>query len=136
MTEETKAMEIEKEEALPAEGTERTRECPCFVPRADIYRKDEVIVVVVDMPGAASDSIDITLEKNVLTINGTVGPHRPEGYSLVWAEYEDGDFLRRFTLSDEIDREAIEATLKDGVLRLHLPIADVARTRKISVKAG
>jgi HSP20 family protein len=136
MTEETKSMEIEKQEALPAEGTERTRECPCFVPRADIYRRNEVIVVVVDMPGVASESIDVTLEKNVLTINGTLTPHRPEGHSLVWAEYEDGDYLRRFTVSDQIDREGIEATVRDGVLRLHLPIADAAKTRKISVKAG
>ena len=136
MSEETKAMEIEKQEAAPAEGTERTRECPCFVPRADIYEKDEAIVVVVDMPGVSSESIDITLEKNVLTINGTATPLRPEDYSLVWAEYEDGDYQRRFTLSDEIDQDGIEATVKDGVLRLHLPKADIAKTRKISVKAG
>ena len=59
-----------------------------------------------------------------------------EDYSLVWAEYEDGDYQRRFTLSDEIDRDGIEATIKDGVLRLYLPKADIAKTRKISVKAG
>lgn len=136
MSEETKSMEVNKQEAMPAEGTERTRECPCFVPRADIYEKDEAIAVVVDMPGVTGESIDITLEKNILTITGTVTPYGPEGYTPVWAEYEDGDYQRRFTLSDEIDRDGIEATVKDGVLRLHLPKADTAKTRKIAVKAA
>lgn len=136
MTDETKTMEASKQEAVPAEGTERTRECPCFVPRADIYEKDEAIVVVVDMPGVSGEAIDIMLEKNILTISGTVTPHGPEDYTPVWSEYEDGDYQRRFALSDEIDREGIEATVRDGVLRLYLPKADAAKTRKIAVKAA
>ena len=133
MTEETNI--VEKQEAAPLEGTEHTRDCPCFVPQTDIYETDQEVVVVADMPGVDAESVDITLERNVLSINGFAGMERPEGYSLVWAEYRDGDYQRQFTLTDQIDRDGIEAVMKDGVLRLRLPKASVAKTRKIAVKA-
>jgi HSP20 family protein len=136
MTEETKAMEVEKQEMVPAEETERTRETRCFVPRADIYETEDKIVVVTNMPGVSAESLDITLEKNILTINGYVEPEVPEGYSLAWAEYRIGDYQRSFRISDEIDRDQIEATINDGVLHLDLPKAAAAKTRKISVKTA
>jgi HSP20 family protein len=61
---------------------------------------------------------------------------QPEDYSLTYAEYREGDYVRSFRLSDEIDREGIEATLKNGVLCLNLPKVKEARTRKIEVKTG
>ena len=137
MTEETKAIEVEKkQELIPEENVERTREGQCYVPRTDIYETDDNVVVVTDMPGVDQDAIDITLEKNTLTINGYVEPDSMEGYSLAHVEYSIGDFERKFTISNEIDRENIEATVKDGVLRLVLPKAGPAKTRKISVKSG
>ncbi|MEW6717877.1 MAG: Hsp20/alpha crystallin family protein [Chloroflexota bacterium] len=135
MADESKALKVQKETAL-AEPTERTRECQCFIPRADIYETDENIVVVVDMPGVDKNSIDITLDKNILTINGYSDVDSPEGYSLVFAEYEVGDYERSFRLSDHIDGDKIEAAYKDGVLHLTLPKAEEAKARKISVKTG
>ena len=129
-------MEPEKQELTTTEDAERTREGACYVPRADIYETDDDIVVQVDMPGVDENSIDITLEKNILTINGYVEPEEHEDYSLMFAEYGVGDYQRSFRLSDEIDRENIAASMKDGVLRLKLPKAGPAKTRKISVKAG
>jgi HSP20 family molecular chaperone IbpA len=102
----------------------------------DIYETDEAITVVADMPGVSEDSVELTLEKGVLTINGNVDPEVPEGYSLVHAEYRVGDYTRSFTLSNEINQDAIEATLKDGVLRVTLAKVTEAQTKKISVKAG
>lgn len=136
MTEETKALDVEKQEMVPAEETERTRETCCFVPRADIYEAEDRIIVVTDMPGVSAESLDVTLEKNTLTINGYVEPEVPEGYSLAWAEYQIGDYQRSFRISDEIDRDQIEATIKNGVLHLDLPKSTAARTRKISVKTA
>lgn len=136
MSEQNNVMEVEKQEFAPAEGTERTRDCRCFTPRVDIFESEDAIIVLTDVPGAAADSIDVTLEKKVLTINATVRPEELENHALVWAEYEVGDYQRSFTLSDEIDREKIEASYKDGVLRLVLPKADVAKTRKIAVQAS
>jgi len=129
-------MEAEKQEMSAADNSERTRDCRCFMPRSDIYEADDQLVVVVDVPGATEETIDLTLEKNVLTINAYVGPAEMSGYSLAWAEYEVGDYQRSFHLSDEIDRENIQATVKDGVLRLFLPKSTAARSRKISVKAA
>jgi len=132
----SKVLEAQKDEITAPEDMERTRECSCFAPRADIYEANEQIVVVVDVPGADENSIDVTLEKNILTINALVEPAEPAGYTLTYAEYEVGDYQRSFKLSDEIDRDHIQATIKDGVLRLYLPKAAAAKARKIGVKAG
>ncbi|MFN2129904.1 MAG: Hsp20/alpha crystallin family protein [Anaerolineae bacterium] len=137
MTEESQVALQEAEKREVAEtGTERTRDRLAFVPRVDIYETDDAIVVVADMPGVDESSLDITLENNELTINGYVEPMQPEDYSLTYAEYREGDYVRSFRLSDEIDREGIEATLKNGVLCLNLPKVKEARTRKIEVKTG
>jgi HSP20 family protein len=136
MAEMIPTIEAEKQAMTSAESAERTRDCQCFIPRADIYEMDDRIVVVADVPGAREDSIEITVEKNTLTINAYVDPVLPEGYSLAFAEYEVGDYSRSFRLSNEIDSSRIEATVKDGVLRLYLPKAAEAMARKISVKAG
>ncbi len=124
--------EAEKQE-IAETGAERTRARACFVPRVDIYEASDHIVVVADMPGVDEKSVDITLENNILTINGYVEPVEPENYSLAYAEYRVGDYQRSFTLSDQIDQGRIEATVKDGVLRLYLPKARPT-TRKIAVK--
>lgn len=130
-----KELELQKQELTETEDMERTRDCRCFVPRADIYEVDDTIVIVADVPGVDESSVDVTLEKNILTINGYVDVEDREGYAPTYAEYEAGDFQRSFKLSEVIDREKIEATIKDGVLRLFLPKSTEARTRTISVKA-
>jgi HSP20 family protein len=137
MSEETtlQVQDTEKREVAET-GAERTRDRLAFVPRADVYETEEAIVVVADMPGVDENSVDITLEDNVLTINGYVEPEQPEGHSLAYAEYRVGDYVRAFTLSDQIDQEGIEATVKDGVLQLHLPKAAAAKPRKIPVMTG
>ena len=136
MANENKSLEVQKEEMLPTEGTERTRETRCFVPRADIYEIENEIMVIVDLPGVDQNSVDISLEKNVIKINGYVSQETPEGYALAFSEYEVGDYERSFRLSDQIDKENINAILKDGVLKLHLPKAEAAKIRKIAIKTG
>ena len=135
---EDKALEIQDTEKreVAETGAERTRDRLAFVPRADVYETDEGITVVADMPGVDENSVDITLEQNVLTINGYVELEQPEGLNLAYAEYQVGDYQRAFTLSDQIDREGIEAMVKDGVLRLYLPKVTEAQRRKIAIKAG
>jgi HSP20 family protein len=136
MTNETKAMEVQEQELVPESGTERMRDRTCFVPRADVYETEENVFVVVDMPGVGEENIDITLENNILTINGNSNLEIPDGYSLAFAEFEPGDYERSFRLTDRIDRDGIQATYKDGVLSLNLPKADEAKVRKISVSTG
>ena len=88
------------------------------------------------MPGVALDGVDITLERRVLTIRGRSASNDHAGYQQVYSEYSNGDYERAFTLSESIDRERIEATLKDGVLHLILPKAETAKPRKIELKSG
>lgn len=127
--------EVQKEEIVEGD-VERTRSRRCFVPRVDIYETGQDIFLAADMPGVDDRSVDITLEKGVLTITGNVEPVQPDNYSLAYAEYTVGDFQRSFSLTDQIDQEHIEATVKDGVLRLRLPKAPQAKARKIAVKAA
>jgi len=136
MTEEQalQVQDTEKQE-VDESGAERIRERPAFVPRADVYETGDTMVVVADMAGVDENSVDITLEDNVLTINGYVEPMAPEGYGLAYAEYRVGDYVRAFTVSDQIDRNGIEATVRDGVLRLYLPKAEEAKLHKIPVSS-
>lgn len=136
MAKKDQAMEIQKQEEAPADEMERTRSRRCFVPRADIFEDDKGIIVLTDIPGANEKTVDITLEKNVLSINAYVEAAVPKGYDVAYAEYEEGDYQRSFRLSDEIDREKIEAVVSGGVLRLRLPKAQEAKTKKISVKTS
>lgn len=128
--------DVEKQEVEVAEGTERTRSSKAYIPRADIYETDNELVIVADMPGVDENSLDITLEKNVLSIRGYVESLAPENYSLAYAEYEMGDYERNFTLSNDIDKDNIAAKVKNGVLHVHLPKAGPAKARKITVQAA
>jgi len=130
----TQMQTTKKQEAQPATGAERISPRRVFLPRCDIYETENEIVIVADMPGVDEKSIDITLEKNVLTMVGRVEPEEPSKHCLAYAEYETGDYERVFTLSDEVDRDGISASTKNGVLRLVLPKAGPAKSRKIAVK--
>ncbi|MBN1874680.1 MAG: Hsp20/alpha crystallin family protein [Anaerolineae bacterium] len=135
MAEETKDLQLQetqKQELVESEA-ERTRDRVAFVPRVDIYETNEAVIAVADMPGVDETSVDITLEKNMLTLKGYVEPEPIEGYALAYAEYRVGDYERSFTLSNEIDQSKIEATVKDGVLRIVLPKA-APETKRIAVK--
>lgn len=134
-TTELQVQDTEKREVAET-GAERTRDRVAFVPRADVYETEDAIVIVADMPGVDENSVNITLEDNVLTINGLVEPEQPEGQNLVYAEYRVGDYVRAFTLSDQIERDKIEATVKDGVLSLHLPKVEEVKMRRIPITAG
>lgn len=127
--------ELQKKEAASPEGVERTRPRKVYTPAVDILERTEDIVVTADMPGVDEKSVDITLEKNVLTIYGMVEPLFPDGQRLALSEYGVGDYQRAFTLSEEVDRDRINATVKNGVLRLVLPKAAAAKTRRIEVRA-
>ena len=136
MASKDKALEVEKQEVPIQEGTEHVRNQRVYIPNTDIFETDDKVVVIADIPGVDEKSVDITLEKNILTINAYVDAPQLDGYALAYAEYEIGDYQRRFTLSSEIDRDNIEAVVKDGILRLFLPKAKSALARKIAVTAG
>lgn len=113
----------------PREKRETRQE---YMPAVDIIDSENETVLVLDMPGVDCDSVDITVEKNILTIKGTPNEDAVEGKTLVYSEYGIGDFERSFTLSEELDKEGIAATMKDGVLHVKLPKAKPV-SKKIEV---
>lgn len=121
----------------PEAGQEKGRRSgPVFVPRTDIYETSEAIVLVADLPGVDESTVEVTVDKRVLTVSGKVEPFAPDGYQISYREYRSGDFHAQFRLSDAIDADGIDATVKDGVLRLELRKTAAARSRKIDVKAA
>lgn len=133
MAEKTK--NIQKKEQENMERIERTRSAVIYRPNVDIVERKDNIVLTADMPGVDRYAVDITLEKNVLTVYGRVDAEAPENSKVIHTEYGIGDYQRSFTLTDEIDRNKIEATMKNGVLKLVLPKAEPAKARKIAVQA-
>jgi HSP20 family molecular chaperone IbpA len=135
MSEVTKEMEQEVKASVKAlEVNKGTQTRKRFAPRVDIYEVNDNVVLVADMPGVDETSIEITLEKDLLTIRGTVLLIEHEGYNLSYAEYRTGDYARTFTLSNDVDRSKIEATIRNGVLRLTLPKAESAKPKRIEVQ--
>jgi HSP20 family protein len=132
----TNATQLQTQETQAPAAAPQQRNRRVFMPRADIYETADAIFLISDMPGVDEKSVDITLDKNVLTISGKVEPPPlPSGVRLVYEEYEIGDYTRAFTLTDNVDRDHIEASVKNGVLKVKLPKATQAKSRTITVKA-
>ena len=119
----------------PSAVTELTSTAPIFTPPADILEKGDTVVMLLDVPGADPASLDVTLDKRILTITARVTSDAPQGYAAAHIEFRDGTYERRFVFSEQMDGEHIDATLKDGVLRLTVPKAADTAAKKISVKA-
>lgn len=109
---------------------------PVYSPRVDIRESETEVLIVADMPGVDETSISIDLEGSRLTLRGGFVPKAPEGYTMTYQEYDNGDYERQFTLGDTIDREGIKAVVKDGVLRLVLPKVREIQPKRITVKVG
>jgi HSP20 family protein len=121
---------------VAATNGDANRKAMAFTPAVDIFEHDDTTVIMADMPGVAADDVDVTLERQVLTLRGKVKAHAPEGYRTLSTEYRIGDYVRVFTLSDEIDQAKINAAFKNGVLRLELPRSPETKPKKIAVKAA
>ncbi len=105
-----------------------------YIPKVDIFENNNDYILYAEIPGASENDVDITIEKNILTITAKVQNVVPEGYRLFYSEYGIGDYKRSFELSNEIDQNRIEATVKDGVLKLVLPKVQPS-VKKIQIKA-
>jgi HSP20 family protein len=130
------AEEISAKTQAKSMGAERTKDSGTYVPMVDIYEAGENLYLMADMPGIDESGVNITLEKDILTIEATIDESIYGQRKPTYSEYGIGDYYRQFTLSDEIDREKIEASMKDGILKVVLPKAEPHKTKKIAIQAG
>lgn len=108
---------------------------PAVMPM-DAYRNQDTFLVQFDLPGVATDSIDLTVEKNVLTIHAErARPTSGDDVEMVAAERPQGTFSRQLFLGDTLDPDRIEADYQAGVLTLRIPISEKAKPRKVAINS-
>ncbi len=108
---------------------------PAVMPM-DAYRQGESFVVHFDLPGVDPGSIDLNVERNVLTVSAQRRPMASEDTQMLAAERPTGSFSRELFLADSLDTERIEASYDTGVLTVRIPVAERAKPRKINVSGG
>lgn len=116
-------------------GANGTRSHPAIMPM-DAYRQDGQFIVHFDLPGVDPSSIDINVERNVLTIKAERKPAYGEDIELQANERPRGTFSRQLFLGDALDLDRVEAGYDAGVLTLRIPVAERAKARKIEITAG
>jgi HSP20 family protein len=107
---------------------------PAVMPM-DAWREGDSFVIEFDLPGAAKDTIDLDIERNVLTVRAE-RIVRNGDWEMLATERPKGHFSRQLVLGDNLDLERIEAAYADGVLRLRIPVAEKAKPRKIEVRSA
>ena len=128
-----------KNDTPEAAGDEALR--PRYLPRVDVLETPEHFRLVADVPGATEDGLDLTVEKDVLTLWAKV-PEAPlagrdrDALTARGRGYPEGDWHRTFRLGEQVDRDGVEAELAHGVLTVTLPKAKEQQRRTIAVKTA
>jgi HSP20 family protein len=104
---------------------------PAVMPM-DAWREGDSFVIEFDLPGVSKESIDLDVERNVLTVRAERVPRNGD-WEMLATERVRGAFSRQLVLGDNLDLDKIEATYDDGVLRLVVPVAERAKPRKIEI---
>jgi HSP20 family protein len=128
--------EIATKEKQQVQGTEQTRPGRYFMPDVDICENDDGLRLWADMPGVLEKDVDVLLKNGVLTITGTVSTASYEKLAPLYTEYNIGNYIRQFTLNEEIDESHVKARMKNGVLEVELPKREQAKPRRIEVTAN
>ena len=102
----------------------------------DAVRGDGRVEVVIDLPGVAPDAIDVSVERNVLTVKADRAWWPAEGEEILARERPQGTYTRQLMLSDALDADRLEAHYEHGVLRITIPVAEKAQPRKVEVRTG
>jgi HSP20 family protein len=131
------ANNVQKHEGTQLETTRDNRpgQVEQFVqPRASVYEHEDSVILELEMPGVARDKIDVTVERDELTVTGWRQQEDLSGLEILHRERIPLHYRRSFVLSDRINTGAIGASCNDGVLRLTLPKSEGAKPRKIAIE--
>lgn len=114
---------------------EETRSSEKYIkPAVNIVETEEGLILTADIPGASKESLDISVEKGILTISAQVSRDMPG--QPVYREFELASYYRQFSIPETLDQQRARADFVNGILTLQIPKAEVARPRKIEVKVG
>lgn len=127
----TERTELTKRDETTPETTHRI---PKVRPLVDIYENEDEILLHADMPGVTREEISINIDNGKLHLSGVRGI-KAEG-AANWVEFGNVEYVRSFSVPQTIDIEKVNAELKDGVLRLHLPKSEAAKPRQIEIRAA
>ena len=114
-------------------GSQRGRQA---LMQMDAYRRGDEFLVHLDLPGVDPSTIDLTVEKNVLTVSAERTFHQHEEDQIVVQERSQGSFSRQLFLGEGVDTERVAASYDQGVLTLTIPMAEKAKPRKVQVSSG
>ena len=112
---------------------ESTRNSAFFSPRVDIIETDKELLLYADMPGVRSDGVDLRYENGELILRGK-SEHAGQTRTLVFGEYDVGDFYRVFSVHETIDASKIDAEFKNGVLTVHLPKQEAVQPKQVPIR--
>jgi len=125
----------ERNDERNLQAREETRSNERYIrPAVNIIEDAEGLVLTADIPGAAKESLDVNVEKGILTISAPVR-HTAPGTSA-YREFELANYYRQFTIPESLDHEKAKAEYVNGILTLRVPKAEVAKPRRIEVRAG
>lgn len=124
-----------RNEEKNVQSREETRASERYIkPAVDIIETENGLTLIADIPGATRNTLDVNVEKGILTLSAPVSvtmPGRP-----IYNEFEFAHYYRQFSIPEILDHEKAKAELNNGVLTITVPVADAAKPRKIEIKAG
>ncbi|MCD6389041.1 MAG: Hsp20/alpha crystallin family protein [Desulfobulbaceae bacterium] len=119
------------------QNAEPTKPMKQFIPTVDIYEDENSVTLLAEMPGVSKNGVEIKLDDGNLFIEGVMqSDQEMAGKTVLLQEYEVGNFIRKFSVSETIDQDKIEAVMANGILKLVLPKIKPAEPKKIEIKAG
>ncbi|MCU0609575.1 MAG: Hsp20/alpha crystallin family protein [Chitinispirillaceae bacterium] len=124
----------EKQEVSNTAAEQITQSGTAYSPDVDIYASDDEVLFAVDIPGVGKGDVNIQVdETNTLVIKAKNTVREPEGVSI--RQYHVGDYYRAFQISDDYDKEKVNAILENGLLQITIPKKESAKPKKIEIKA-
>jgi HSP20 family protein len=125
-------MRFDPFQELTRQALTGTRRAPVSMPM-DAYREGDAVHIWMDVPGVKGDALDVTVEKNSLTVTANRTWEPNEDIQVLAGERAQGTFSRTIALGDNLDAEKLEGSYDDGVLHLTIPMAEQALPRKVEI---